>query len=125
MKWESRQTKAGAKAVREGFRKVVEQPSMPSTIDRPDRLVIVDEFRLGQLQVGHAAWQALCAAAAAAWQQHCVAAAAGSFCDEPPPPQPKPSPPLLHQAQCHDNVRVCDVRIENVMGGLRRQVGLS
>ncbi|GFH19325.1 hypothetical protein HaLaN_16257 [Haematococcus lacustris] len=45
-----------AKAVREGFRKVLEQPSMPSTFDRPDRLVIVDEFRLGQQQVGHAAW---------------------------------------------------------------------
>ncbi|KAJ9528039.1 hypothetical protein QJQ45_005692 [Haematococcus lacustris] len=35
--------KAGA--VREGFRKVVEQPSRPSTDDRLDRLVIVDEFR--------------------------------------------------------------------------------
>ncbi|KAJ9516732.1 hypothetical protein QJQ45_027137 [Haematococcus lacustris] len=35
--------KAGA--VREGFRKVVEQPSRPSTDPRPDRLVIVDEFR--------------------------------------------------------------------------------
>ncbi|KAJ9534451.1 hypothetical protein QJQ45_016148 [Haematococcus lacustris] len=35
--------KAGA--VRAGFRKVVEQPSRPSTDPRPDRLVIVDEFR--------------------------------------------------------------------------------
>ncbi|KAJ9520434.1 hypothetical protein QJQ45_000157 [Haematococcus lacustris] len=35
--------KAGA--VREGFRRVVEQPSRPSTDPRPDRLVIVDEFR--------------------------------------------------------------------------------
>ncbi|KAJ9523833.1 hypothetical protein QJQ45_020040 [Haematococcus lacustris] len=35
--------KAGA--VRAGFRKVVEQPSRPSTEPRPDRLVIVDEFR--------------------------------------------------------------------------------
>ncbi|KAJ9525718.1 hypothetical protein QJQ45_003456 [Haematococcus lacustris] len=35
--------KAGA--VREGFRRVVQQPSRPSTFDRPDRLVIVDEFR--------------------------------------------------------------------------------
>ncbi|KAJ9506130.1 hypothetical protein QJQ45_016512 [Haematococcus lacustris] len=33
-----------ANAVREGFRKVVEQPSRPG-LDRPDRLVIVDEFR--------------------------------------------------------------------------------
>ncbi|KAJ9522123.1 hypothetical protein QJQ45_005153 [Haematococcus lacustris] len=32
-----------AKAVRDGFRKVVEQPSRPSTDPRPDRLVIVDE----------------------------------------------------------------------------------
>ncbi|KAJ9524600.1 hypothetical protein QJQ45_024187 [Haematococcus lacustris] len=35
--------KAGA--VRGGVRKVVEQPSRPSTDPRPDRLVIVDEFR--------------------------------------------------------------------------------
>ncbi|KAJ9534180.1 hypothetical protein QJQ45_002160 [Haematococcus lacustris] len=35
--------KAGA--VRAGFRKVVEQPSRPSTDPRSDRLVIVDEFR--------------------------------------------------------------------------------
>ncbi|KAJ9518345.1 hypothetical protein QJQ45_010179 [Haematococcus lacustris] len=34
-----------ANAVREGFRRVVEQPSRPSTDPRPDRLVIVDEFR--------------------------------------------------------------------------------
>ncbi|KAJ9531271.1 hypothetical protein QJQ45_006712 [Haematococcus lacustris] len=34
-----------AEAVREGFRMVVEQPSRPSTVNRPDRLVIVDEFR--------------------------------------------------------------------------------
>ncbi|KAJ9509074.1 hypothetical protein QJQ45_001566 [Haematococcus lacustris] len=33
-----------ANAVREGFRKVVEQPSRPGPA-RPDRLVIVDEFR--------------------------------------------------------------------------------
>ncbi|KAJ9528990.1 hypothetical protein QJQ45_000552 [Haematococcus lacustris] len=33
-----------ANAVREGFRKVVEQPSRPG-LARPDRLVIVDEFR--------------------------------------------------------------------------------
>ncbi|KAJ9532738.1 hypothetical protein QJQ45_010826 [Haematococcus lacustris] len=38
--------KAGA--VRAGFRKVVEQPSRPSTDARPDRLVIVDEFRTGR-----------------------------------------------------------------------------
>ncbi|KAJ9514369.1 hypothetical protein QJQ45_012282 [Haematococcus lacustris] len=34
--------KAGA--VREGFRKVVQQPSRPIMDDRPDRLVILDEF---------------------------------------------------------------------------------
>ncbi|KAJ9509297.1 hypothetical protein QJQ45_001749 [Haematococcus lacustris] len=34
--------KAGA--VREGFRKVVQQPGRPIADDRPDRLVIVDEF---------------------------------------------------------------------------------
>ncbi|KAJ9517868.1 hypothetical protein QJQ45_004192 [Haematococcus lacustris] len=34
-----------ANAVREGFRRVVEQPSRPSADPRPDRLVIVDEFR--------------------------------------------------------------------------------
>ncbi|KAJ9505315.1 hypothetical protein QJQ45_030003 [Haematococcus lacustris] len=39
----------GAKAVREGFRKVVEQPSRPSTDARPDRLVIVDEFRTSRV----------------------------------------------------------------------------
>ncbi|KAJ9531223.1 hypothetical protein QJQ45_006678 [Haematococcus lacustris] len=33
-----------SKAVREGFCKVVEQPSRPSTVPRLDRLVIVDEF---------------------------------------------------------------------------------
>ncbi|KAJ9510054.1 hypothetical protein QJQ45_011716 [Haematococcus lacustris] len=38
-----------ANAVREGFRKVVEQPSRPSTFDRPDRLVIVDEFRTSRV----------------------------------------------------------------------------
>ncbi|KAJ9516574.1 hypothetical protein QJQ45_015256 [Haematococcus lacustris] len=39
--------KAGA--VRAGFRKVVEQPSGPSTDPRPDRLVIVDEFRTSRV----------------------------------------------------------------------------
>ncbi|KAJ9522047.1 hypothetical protein QJQ45_005104 [Haematococcus lacustris] len=39
--------KAGA--VRAGFRKVVEQPSRPSADPRPDRLVIVDEFRTSRL----------------------------------------------------------------------------
>ncbi|KAJ9531125.1 hypothetical protein QJQ45_000881 [Haematococcus lacustris] len=39
--------KAGA--VRAGFRKVVEQPSRPSTEPRPDRLVIVDEFRTSRV----------------------------------------------------------------------------
>ncbi|KAJ9532579.1 hypothetical protein QJQ45_010664 [Haematococcus lacustris] len=39
--------KAGA--VRAGFRKVVEQPSRPSTDPRPDRLVIVDEFRTSRV----------------------------------------------------------------------------
>ncbi|KAJ9531311.1 hypothetical protein QJQ45_006761 [Haematococcus lacustris] len=34
-----------AEAVRVGFPKVVQQPSRPITDDRPDRLVIVDEFR--------------------------------------------------------------------------------
>ncbi|KAJ9518642.1 hypothetical protein QJQ45_018662, partial [Haematococcus lacustris] len=34
-----------ANAVREGFRRVVEQPSRPSADPRPDRLVTVDEFR--------------------------------------------------------------------------------
>ncbi|KAJ9509540.1 hypothetical protein QJQ45_001971 [Haematococcus lacustris] len=34
-----------ANAVREGFHRVVEQPSRPSTNARPHRLVIVDEFR--------------------------------------------------------------------------------
>ncbi|KAJ9523135.1 hypothetical protein QJQ45_023877 [Haematococcus lacustris] len=38
-----------AKAVREGFRKVVQQPSRPSTDPRPDRLVIVDEFRTSRV----------------------------------------------------------------------------
>ncbi|KAJ9510071.1 hypothetical protein QJQ45_011703 [Haematococcus lacustris] len=38
-----------ANAVREGFRKVVEQPSRPSAVDRPDRLVIVDEFRTSRV----------------------------------------------------------------------------
>ncbi|KAJ9524793.1 hypothetical protein QJQ45_024424 [Haematococcus lacustris] len=38
-----------AKAVRDGFRKVVEQPSRPSTDPRPDRLVIVDEFRTSRV----------------------------------------------------------------------------
>ncbi|KAJ9524328.1 hypothetical protein QJQ45_008528 [Haematococcus lacustris] len=37
------------KAVREGFRKVVEQPSRPSTDPRPDRLVMVDEFRTSRV----------------------------------------------------------------------------
>ncbi|KAJ9514594.1 hypothetical protein QJQ45_016331 [Haematococcus lacustris] len=39
--------KAGA--VREGFRKVVQQPSRPIMDDRPDRLVIVDEFRTSRV----------------------------------------------------------------------------
>ncbi|KAJ9517255.1 hypothetical protein QJQ45_009132 [Haematococcus lacustris] len=39
--------KAGA--VREGFRRVVEQPSRPGTDPRPDRLVIVDEFRTSRV----------------------------------------------------------------------------
>ncbi|KAJ9520773.1 hypothetical protein QJQ45_007632 [Haematococcus lacustris] len=39
--------KAGA--VRAGFRKVVEQPSRPSTDPRLDRLVIVDEFRTSRV----------------------------------------------------------------------------
>ncbi|KAJ9525748.1 hypothetical protein QJQ45_003415 [Haematococcus lacustris] len=39
--------KAGA--VRAGFRKVVELPSRPSTDPRPDRLVIVDEFRTSRV----------------------------------------------------------------------------
>ncbi|KAJ9523232.1 hypothetical protein QJQ45_024020, partial [Haematococcus lacustris] len=39
--------KAGA--VREGFRKVVEQPSRPSTFDRPDGLVIMDDFRTSRV----------------------------------------------------------------------------
>ncbi|KAJ9509814.1 hypothetical protein QJQ45_011589 [Haematococcus lacustris] len=39
--------KAGA--VREGFRRVVQQPSRPSTDDRPDKLVIVDEFRTSRV----------------------------------------------------------------------------
>ncbi|KAJ9534254.1 hypothetical protein QJQ45_006932 [Haematococcus lacustris] len=39
--------KAGA--VRAWFRKVVEQPSRPSTDPRPDRLVIVDEFRTSRV----------------------------------------------------------------------------
>ncbi|KAJ9534668.1 hypothetical protein QJQ45_002923 [Haematococcus lacustris] len=39
--------KAGA--VRAGFRKVVEQPSRPSADPRPDRLVIVDEFRTSRV----------------------------------------------------------------------------
>ncbi|KAJ9505642.1 hypothetical protein QJQ45_026052 [Haematococcus lacustris] len=38
-----------AKAVRDGFRKVVEQPSRPSTDPRPGRLVIVDEFRTSRV----------------------------------------------------------------------------
>ncbi|KAJ9531041.1 hypothetical protein QJQ45_000958 [Haematococcus lacustris] len=38
-----------SKAVREGFRKVVEQLSRPSTDPRPDRLVIVDEFRTSRV----------------------------------------------------------------------------
>ncbi|KAJ9525831.1 hypothetical protein QJQ45_009293 [Haematococcus lacustris] len=38
-----------AKAVRDGFQKVVEQPSRPSTDPRPDRLVIVDEFRTSRV----------------------------------------------------------------------------
>ncbi|KAJ9518362.1 hypothetical protein QJQ45_010312 [Haematococcus lacustris] len=38
-----------SKAVREGFHKVVEQPSRPSTDPRPDRLVIVDEFRTSRV----------------------------------------------------------------------------
>ncbi|KAJ9532768.1 hypothetical protein QJQ45_010896 [Haematococcus lacustris] len=43
----ARSWKAGA--VRAGFRKVVEQPSRPSTDPRPDRLVIVDEFRTSRV----------------------------------------------------------------------------
>ncbi|KAJ9509130.1 hypothetical protein QJQ45_001619 [Haematococcus lacustris] len=39
--------KAGA--VREGFRRMVQQPSRPSTDPRPDRLVIVDEFRTSRV----------------------------------------------------------------------------
>ncbi|KAJ9510229.1 hypothetical protein QJQ45_015708 [Haematococcus lacustris] len=39
--------KAGA--VREGFRRVVQQPSRPSTDPRLDRLVIVDEFRTSRV----------------------------------------------------------------------------
>ncbi|KAJ9516358.1 hypothetical protein QJQ45_001044 [Haematococcus lacustris] len=39
--------KAGA--VREGFRRVVQQPSRPSADPRPDRLVIVDEFRTSRV----------------------------------------------------------------------------
>ncbi|KAJ9531970.1 hypothetical protein QJQ45_003675 [Haematococcus lacustris] len=39
--------KAGA--VRAGFRKVMEQPSMPSADPRSDRLVIVDEFRTSRV----------------------------------------------------------------------------
>ncbi|KAJ9519272.1 hypothetical protein QJQ45_017914 [Haematococcus lacustris] len=39
--------KAGA--VREGFRRVVQQPSRPSADPRPDRLVIVNEFRTSRV----------------------------------------------------------------------------
>ncbi|KAJ9510150.1 hypothetical protein QJQ45_015622, partial [Haematococcus lacustris] len=39
--------KAGA--VREGFRRVVQQPSRPSTDPRPDRLMTVDEFRTSRV----------------------------------------------------------------------------
>ncbi|GFH21686.1 hypothetical protein HaLaN_19041 [Haematococcus lacustris] len=39
--------KAGA--MREGFRKVVQQPSRPIMDDRPDRLVIVDELRTSRV----------------------------------------------------------------------------
>ncbi|KAJ9512136.1 hypothetical protein QJQ45_012713 [Haematococcus lacustris] len=38
-----------AKEVQDEFRKVVEQPSRPSTFDRPDRLVIVDEFHTSRV----------------------------------------------------------------------------
>ncbi|KAJ9525466.1 hypothetical protein QJQ45_003124 [Haematococcus lacustris] len=38
-----------ARAVPEGFRKVVEQPRRPSTDDRPDRPVIVDEFHTSRV----------------------------------------------------------------------------
>ncbi|KAJ9509854.1 hypothetical protein QJQ45_011553 [Haematococcus lacustris] len=39
--------KAGA--VREGLRRVVQQPNRPNTDPRPDRLVIVDEFRTSRV----------------------------------------------------------------------------
>ncbi|KAJ9530481.1 hypothetical protein QJQ45_012457 [Haematococcus lacustris] len=38
-------TEVAMRAVRDGFRKMLEQPSRPSTDARLDRLVIVDEFR--------------------------------------------------------------------------------
>ncbi|KAJ9516826.1 hypothetical protein QJQ45_027237, partial [Haematococcus lacustris] len=39
-----------AEAVREGFRKLVQQPSRPIMDDRPDMLMIVDEFRTSRLE---------------------------------------------------------------------------
>ncbi|KAJ9531148.1 hypothetical protein QJQ45_000846 [Haematococcus lacustris] len=67
--------KAGA--VRAGFRKVVEQPSRPSADPRPDRLVIVDEFRTSRVSSSvHA-------------RQPCPPL----FKDPPPSPSPGPVPP--------------------------------
>ncbi|KAJ9518997.1 hypothetical protein QJQ45_026312 [Haematococcus lacustris] len=72
-----------SKAVREGFHKVVEQPSRPSTDPRPDRLVIVDEFRTSRVSSSVHARQPC------ATQPPCP-------CPGPPPPAPAqdhPAPP--------------------------------
>ncbi|KAJ9509422.1 hypothetical protein QJQ45_001887 [Haematococcus lacustris] len=66
--------KAGA--VQAGFRKVVEQPSRPSADPRPDRLVIVDEFRT------------------TVSAPQCMPASL----DPPPPPAQAPPPPPPAQA---------------------------
>ncbi|KAJ9507796.1 hypothetical protein QJQ45_019295, partial [Haematococcus lacustris] len=112
--------KAGA--VRAGFRKVVEQPSRPSTDPRPDRLVIVDEFRTSRVsssvharqpcelhlppnQPRPADWvppagQVNPRLVRPAWSlRHAKYVRGLSWCHQAPPPAPAQDPPAPAPAQ--------------------------
>ncbi|KAJ9532018.1 hypothetical protein QJQ45_003722 [Haematococcus lacustris] len=94
-----------SKAVREGFRKVVEQPSRPSTDPRPDRLVIVDEFRTSRVSSSvHASQpcQVNQRLVRPAWSlQHAKYVRGLQWCHQVPPnpPAPAQNPPPLPPSQ--------------------------
>ncbi|KAJ9533857.1 hypothetical protein QJQ45_026937 [Haematococcus lacustris] len=116
--------KAGA--VRAGFRKVMEQPSRPSTDPRPDRLVIVDEFRTSRVSSSvHARqpcelhlpddrprpadWVPLAGQVnhrllRPAWsQRHAKCVRGLKWCHEvPPTPPPPPPAPLAQEPPAQD-----------------------